>query len=72
MEQMANTRLCPVCGGDELVSDCRSITATIKGQQITVLDIRAEFAPGAVRALLTVKTATATARPWHWHIRAGQ
>lgn len=42
---MANSRLCPFFGGAELISDCRSITATIKRQKITVLDVCADFCP---------------------------
>ena len=49
---MTNTRLCPVCGEAELVADCRSITATIKGQQITVPNVRADFCPACGEGIL--------------------
>lgn len=49
---MANTRLCPVCGGAELVADCRSITATIKGQEIAVPDVCANFYPACGEGIL--------------------
>jgi len=49
---MTNTRLCPICGGAELVADCRSITATIKGQEITVPDVCADFCPAFGEGIL--------------------
>ena len=49
---MANTRLCPVFGGAELTADCRSITATISRQKITVLDVCADFYPACGEGIL--------------------
>lgn len=49
---MANTRLCPVCGESKLVADCRSIKATIKGQQITVPNVCADFCPACGEGIL--------------------
>lgn len=49
---MTNTRLCPVCGEAGLVADYRSITATIKGQQITVPDVCADFCPACGEGIL--------------------
>lgn len=49
---MSNTRTCPICGLAELVADCRSITATIKGQKITVPDVLAEFCPACGEGIL--------------------
>ena len=49
---MANTRLCPVFGGAELIADCRSITATINRQKITVLDVCADFYPACGEGIL--------------------
>ncbi len=36
---------CPCCGAAELVADCRSITATIKGRKIIVPDVHGDFCP---------------------------
>lgn len=52
---MANTHLCPICGAAELVADFRSITTTIKGQKITVPDVRADFCPACGEGVLDRK-----------------
>ena len=49
---MSNTRTCPICGAVELVADCRSITATVKGQKITVPDIHGDFCPACGEGIL--------------------
>jgi HTH-type transcriptional regulator/antitoxin MqsA len=43
---------CPACGAAELVADCRPITAIIKGQPITVPDVRGAFCPACGEGVL--------------------
>ena len=43
---------CPCCGAAELVADCRPITATIRGQQITVPNVLGDFCPACGEGVL--------------------
>lgn len=43
---------CPACGAAELVADCRSITATVHGQPITVPDVCGDFCPACGECIL--------------------
>ena len=43
---------CPCCGAAELVADCRSITATIKGEKITVSNVHGDFCPACGEGVL--------------------
>ncbi|MBC7598954.1 MAG: type II toxin-antitoxin system MqsA family antitoxin [Polaromonas sp.] len=38
-------RTCPCCGAAGLVADCRTITAIVNSQQITVPNVHSDFCP---------------------------
>lgn len=42
---MTKLRNCPCCAAAELVADCRTITANVNGQPITVPDVYGDFCP---------------------------
>ena len=43
---------CSACGAAELVTDCRTLTATVDDQQITVSHIHGDFCPTCGECIL--------------------
>jgi HTH-type transcriptional regulator / antitoxin MqsA len=43
---------CPVCGGAELMRDCRDVTYTYKGEQTMIPAITGDFCPACAELIL--------------------